>query len=396
MRTATFCRVLICSLLPLGLPTANLLAQQPAQPEKIAEWVRQLDADEFLTREMAMLSLVEAGPAALNAIAPVLTSGSLEATSRALYVLRQLGATGDERTQDEALALLSQVAERKETPALARRAAATMQEVVEQRQEQSLAALEKLGAKVNSLLMAEGLLAEEPVPHIEIGDDFRGQAADLRHLKRLHEFPLVIFSGNKATDEWIPHAAAMPSLERLHLYKTRLSDTGLVPLADHPALSQLGIYYTPLNDSALAHLTKIPRLLIAKLYGTEVTAAAVEKFSAQAGAAKIDHKRGAFLGVGCIATGGACQINSVHRGSPAEQGGLLPSDLIVRFGESKITEFDGLMTLIAQKRVGDSVEVEVLRHIIDDQGGQARKTVVATVKFAPWDMAPAILNPVRR
>src|SRR6478672_11649129 len=77
---------------------------QRVQPtsEQIAAWIRELDADEFLTRETASLQLLEAGPAVLPALKPVLTGGSLEATSRALFVVRQIGLAADIDTQDQA------------------------------------------------------------------------------------------------------------------------------------------------------------------------------------------------------------------------------------------------------------------------------------------------------
>src|SRR5437868_14386871 len=95
--------------------------QQPLKPgppsaEQLTGWVRQLDADEFLTRETATLQLLEAGPAALPALRPVLIGGSLEATSRGLYLLRQLSLAADDEAQDEAGAILAEAAARKAVP----------------------------------------------------------------------------------------------------------------------------------------------------------------------------------------------------------------------------------------------------------------------------------------
>src|SRR5262249_48924859 len=63
--------------------------------QRFASRIRDLDATEFLTRETAMLQLLEAGPAVLPALRPVLTGGSLEATSRALFIVRQVGLAAD-------------------------------------------------------------------------------------------------------------------------------------------------------------------------------------------------------------------------------------------------------------------------------------------------------------
>src|SRR5437763_17147021 len=102
-------RLLIVAVALSAAIGSSLFGQQPkplAAPsqEQIAAWVRQLDADEFLVRETAMLELLEAGPAALPALRPVLTGGTLEATSRGLYLLRQVSLSADDNDQDEARA----------------------------------------------------------------------------------------------------------------------------------------------------------------------------------------------------------------------------------------------------------------------------------------------------
>src|SRR5258707_14697316 len=81
------------SLPRMAAPGARAAAPSRIAPskEQIAAWIRELDADEFFTRETATLQLLEAGPAVLGALKPVLTGGTPEATSRALFIVRQLG-----------------------------------------------------------------------------------------------------------------------------------------------------------------------------------------------------------------------------------------------------------------------------------------------------------------
>lgn len=52
---------------------------------------------------------------------------------------------------------------------------------------------------------------------------------------------------------------------------------------------------------------------------------------------------------------------AVVAGSPAEKAGVRSGDIIVRFGGSKVSEKNGLSTLIGRKKVGEEVEVVVLR-----------------------------------
>ena len=151
-------------------------------------------------------------------------------------------------------------------------------------------------------------MLDEPVLSIHIGDAFHGEERDLRRLKWVTEVPVLILQGKRVTDGWIKQAAAMPSMEELHLYQAQISDTGLTVLADDgvkdpaaaPAgpkgskLKQIGIYYTPIGEAALAPLAKLPLLGFVKLYGTRVTKAGVEKFKATSGVADRLSPRGIF------------------------------------------------------------------------------------------------------
>src|SRR5262245_51976470 len=120
--------VLLAAAVALVNQAAN--AQQPrSADEQLARLVRQLDADEFLSREYATESLLKAGSAALPALRGILKNGSLEATSRAFYILRELGLAAKFEEDDEAWALLHELAARKEVPTLARRAEATLAEL---------------------------------------------------------------------------------------------------------------------------------------------------------------------------------------------------------------------------------------------------------------------------
>jgi S1-C subfamily serine protease len=130
-----------------------------------------------------------------------------------------------------------------------------------------------------------------------------------------------------------------------------------------------------------------------KLYGTHVTESGLEKFKAASGVS-VDHKRGAFLGVGGIEIDGTCVISQVHPNSPAEKAGLLRDDVIVRFGKAAVGNFNSLMGLIAQRDVGENVEIEVSRRTNDDQGHPTLR-ISTIVKLAPWDMEPAVRNPRR-
>jgi len=377
----------------MAAPGARAAAPSRIAPskEQIAAWIRELDADEFFTRETATLQLLEAGPAVLGALKPVLTGGTLEATSRALFIVRQLGLVADIDTQDEAGRMLTDLAARNEAPALARRAAGALAELSQQRSARALSELEELGAKIARSQVLGGLALDEPVLSVELGEAFRGDEHDLRRLKWVTDAPVLILRGKQVTDGWIKLAAVMPGLEELHLYQARISNDGLASLADATSLKQVGLYYTPVNEAVLAPLTKLPLLGFVKLYGTQITTAGVKKFKEASGIA-VDFRRGAFLGVQGGDLGDTCPISTVHPGSPAEKAGLLRDDVIVRFGQDAVGNFSSLTELISQCNAGDEVEIEVARRTIDDQGIPMLRTITAKVQLAPWEVEPAVRN----
>jgi hypothetical protein len=385
---------------------AAAAARRPApSAEQIATWIRELDADEFFTRETAMLQLLDGGSAVLPSLKPVLTGGSLEATNRALYIVRQIGLTADVDTQDQAGQLLAELAGRNEAPALARRAAAALTELTQQRSAQALSDLEGLGAKVVRNQVLGGILLDEPALSIELGDAFKGDEHDLRRLKWVTDVPVAILCGKQVTDGWVRQAAAMPGLEELHLYQTHISDAGLAPLAERvpvgpnttnmlprgAGIKQVGLYHTPVGDAVLKPLAELPLLGFVKLYGTHITKEGAAEFKNASGVS-LDFRRGAFLGVGGMDLDGKCRISTIHEDSPAAKAGLMRDDVIVRFGKNAVGSFSSLTELISQCDAGDEVEIEIQRPILGEDGAPPTRNIVAKVKFAAWELESAVRN----
>jgi hypothetical protein len=360
-----------------------------ATPEQVSAWIRELDADEFDTRETATLNLWAAGSTVLPSLRPVMSKGTLEATTRALFVVRQLGLAANLDAQDEAGQLLNQLAEQTESPSLARRAAATLADLTAQRSAQAVAALEELGAKISRMQLDVNNPLDERVDSIEIGEKFQGDESDLRRLKWIIEVRTLLLNGPQVVDDWIKRAVVMPGLEELHIYRAKISDESLQALSDHPSLRTLGVYNTPIHDTALKPLEKLPLLSFVKLYGTRVSQEASDKFEADSGLT-IDFRKGAFMGVGGQPIEGRCLITTVHRGSPADKAGIQPNDTIVRFGGAEVTSFNKLTELIAPREFGDEVEVEILRPVLDGQ--IPYQTLTAKVTLGGWEADTAMQN----
>lgn len=364
--------------------------RQPPTEEQLKSWVAELDGTEFLAREAAMLRLIAAGQPAVSVVSEVFRGDSLEATSRALHVLQQIGLSPDPATQEAARAALVAAAASKENAVTARRATAALDKLIELRSAQAITELEALGAIVARAQSFDGLLAENLVESVQIGPDFRGTDDDLRRLAWLSVGRIVLV-GERVSDAWLAKAAAINGLEELHVHSAAVTDEGLAAFTNHPRLRQVGIYYTPLTDAAREHLETLPVLSFVKFYGTRMTPSWVEKFQ-ETSAAKVDIRKGAFLGVGCMSIDNECVLSTVHDNSPAAKGGLAHDDVLIRFGQSKVTDFESLTAQIAKLDAGDEVEVEVRRDVEDEQGNFRTKNLVMKVKLGPWPVEAAVQN----
>src|SRR5207249_1170493 len=149
------------------------------------------------------------------------------------------GLASDIDAKDTAGELLKELAAPKETPTLARRAAAALDELIQQRSSQALSELEALGAKVSRSQSIGAFLLDEPTLSMEVGDAFHGDEHDLRRLKWLAHMPILILAGKNVTAGWIKQAALAPGLEEFHLYQAPVDDTSLTPLKDHATIRRV-------------------------------------------------------------------------------------------------------------------------------------------------------------
>lgn len=87
-----------------------------------------------------------------------------------------------------------------------------------------------------------------------------------------------------------------------------------------------------------------------------------------------------FMGVSVApATGGGALLRQVLPGSPADEAGLQPGDVIVRLGDSQITEYSDLVAAVQAAAVGDTIEVEF------ERDGTAQTTTITLGDAADFD-----------
>lgn len=68
-----------------------------------------------------------------------------------------------------------------------------------------------------------------------------------------------------------------------------------------------------------------------------------------------------YMGVKGYTESKECRIAEVAVGSPADKAGLKPEDLVIKFDGQKVDRYEDLQSLIARKRPGDEVTIEVRR-----------------------------------
>jgi hypothetical protein len=376
-------------------PAATSQPKDPPTPETIARWITELDSDVFDNRESATLKLAEAGVPAVAPIKKILqTSGSLEVTTRALHVLRELALSVDLEVQEAARAALEELA--REPTLIGRRSEAAIAWLNDQRSTQTIDALEKLGAIVNKTEFQAELGIAQSIDGIQIDDGWRGTERDLRRLKWLQDVDKLVLVGGKIDDRILPYIAAMSGLKQLHLYRTKVTDQGLTALTSLESLSEIGIYYSSVGDAAVASLKNCKGLAVIKLYGTKISPEAKNELAKALELDRIDYRRGAFLGVSCQTLGQQCELATVHPDSPAEKAGLRAGDTIVTFAGKDVADFESLTAVISQYGVDDVVDVVYVRPTIEENGNENRERSLTTkVTLGEWAVDLVQRQPVR-
>ena len=290
------------------------VAETPkATTEQLATWIQDLSAEQFVARETATLKLIEVGSAAITPLVQALPKSTPEATARIIHILRQLALNEEWTVDDPALQALQKISKQVGTPA-GRRATATLTKLSALREQRAIQEITLLGGEVKQVAIQFGLqLVPQRVVHI--GNEWKGTANDLKRLKWIGSAEAVELIGDKANDSWLPHLVGMQRLRSLTIKRAKITDKGIKNVAELTGLVSLDIKYTPITDAALPHMENLPQIRFVKLYGTNVSKEAADKLQNALAAAEVDHRNGAFLGVGCPQPPEPCIITSIQSNS---------------------------------------------------------------------------------
>ncbi len=135
---------------------------------------------------------------------------------------------------------------------------------------------------VLALCLAGATLGADPPP--------KRRADDRRDVAKLNQFQArmvstgrnvttVELAGNRFAPQAMPHLAGLPSLQRLNLAQTAVTDADLSPLAGLSSIQHLSLLSTVVGDDGLRHLEELTELVALDLRGTRITDAGLRSLA---------------------------------------------------------------------------------------------------------------------
>jgi hypothetical protein len=305
--------------------------QQPASAERIAQWVRELDDDQYTVREAATAALSAAGKEAVAPLAKAAAGdgsegGSLEVSARCVAILERLAGSDSAELADAARDALESLAPPRRTPA----------------SERAADALARLSAR-----------------HAE------------RAKKKLLQLGAVRGSGENFLRKDVERD------DQLVITKKRWTGTidDLRLLAYLPDITYVSIHGVRLNADALTHLSRLRQVRHIELYGTGLDSASIAKLrEALPGLSVLDVRSGGVLGVSRFGLE-RCELREIIPDTPAARAGLQPMDVVTHVDGKPLDTYRALISHLRTCSGGDKVKLAI------ERGG---KKIDVEVTLAAW------------
>lgn len=359
-----------------GQEARPTLAAEQSTSEEIAQWIEQLDSDQFTVRENAMIQLIELGSVAIDPLTAAVPEGSLEMQVRGVHVLRRLALSDEDAIASAAEYALIDIADHSRG-ALGKRARVAVDELSKVRQTAAIQRLESNGAVVSkSSSVSNGRRVIIP-QRVEIGPSWRGTRDDLRDLKRLVDLPKLLLQGKQIDDTQLKLLLSMKNLDELSIKRAPISNQSLVTLKGIKRLSELDILYCSIDDDAIGAIRLLPRLTKLSLFGTDLTQEGLLQLRTQMPHLEVDYRKGGYLGVACTTINDRCVVSHVENGSPASQYGFQIDDIVTHFGGRELAGVNDLVKYAGTHRVGEKIEVRIFR---------AGQEVELTMELGEWPL----------
>ena len=277
---------MIAFLCSISLIVANPAPAPVPTSEEIREAIKYLDDPQYRVRALAAKKLLNAGKAAIEPLAKVAETGSIESADRAMKILQELAFNSNDDTMPPARDALHKLAKSK---AQVREQAVEMLkryrgQVIDRMQNAAvnfqfqgdnvraiyLNSVQDLAA-VLPLLREFPELEEISISHKKFGDE------EFKHLLPLKKLKWINLFESNIGDDALQHLKNFPDLESIPMGHTRVTDAGLKHLAELTQLDYLGLRGNNVTDAGLVHLKKLTNLTGLTLQETKVTDAGLER-----------------------------------------------------------------------------------------------------------------------
>ena len=382
---------------------------------QIERLVAELDSESYQARRQATRTLAQQGAVAVPRVLAAAQGRSLETTARAVEVLKYLGMSPDDVTEEAAYAALEQLAQLP-APSAATRATAALRTLKETRQDRTVARIRDLGGNVSEpysptvlaggkfRVMARGGGGVMFIGPGDIAEHVHGDSSTiavtidaekwkpgkegLRTLRKLSSITQLVLEGKEVDDSWVSELSSMASgeLQYVTFKRTSVTDKSLAHISKWSSLISLDFMYSPITDAAVSDMAKLKKLQSVRLYGTRVSHEAADRLNTAlsnpdaakapepkaegddfpVGASRrvatiVDRRGGALLGVSGSLGEEGCEIHTVTPDSAAEKAGIRQGDTIVAFDGKAVKNFTDLTAAISDKAGGEKVKIEIAR-----------------------------------
>ncbi|MDP6442607.1 MAG: PDZ domain-containing protein [Pirellulaceae bacterium] len=350
----------LCILIAFTMASATCAAvegENPPPRQQLIQWASELGHDQFAVRDGATQALIAAGQPAIPVVVKTVEQGDRETKTRGVYVLYEIALSEDGAARVSATSALEGLTRSPER-IVAAIATKSYTSVRRERAHRTIGRLQSLGAKFMTTRIDNRLAASS----IEIDQSWKGADADIQAIEYLIDLKQVAFSGDAVNDSWFVPLEDLPDLEYVAVKRCPASDRAIESLSKVTSLIQLELKYVPVTDKSFDSLLKFRNCVVMRLYGTAITPESGAALKKAMPATKVDYRRGAFLGVGGDTHPLGCMITYVHPGSAADRVGFEIGDVIFRYTDKLVVDFDGLTALIGQNIGDDKVFVTVARN----------------------------------
>lgn len=116
------------------------------------------------------------------------------------------------------------------------------------------------------------------------------------------------------------------------------------------------------GDEGLKHIKRLTQLRV--LYfirGADVSEDALADLQKALPATQFQMRMPAYLGIAGFPHNQGCQVMTVKEGSAADDAGLMIGDVITKFGDKQVKDFEALIKEIAECEPGDKIELTIIR-----------------------------------